>query len=226
MATKPLDVHKALADDTRFRLYRHLRLVGRPVSVREMSGRLGLHPNTLRPHLRRLEEAGLVAHQVRKTPGVGRPQTLYRSLEPTGDSGGGFRLLAEMLCGLLHTRRDIERATGLAREWGQYLVTQGGPKPGVRLPARQNLAALQEAMSRAGFEPRFRRSGTGVEINLRECPFRDLADEYRDLVCSLHRGLIEGMLGGLKPGMALRDFRPFAERGVCRARAARARVEA
>jgi predicted ArsR family transcriptional regulator len=224
MAVKPLEIHKALADDTRFRLFRHLRLVGRPVSVREMSGRLSLHPNTLRPHLRRLEEAGLVAHQVRKTPGVGRPQTLYRAVEPAGD-GGGFRLLAEMLCGLLHTRRDIDRATTLAREWGQYLVTQGGPKPGVRLPARQNLAALQEAMARAGFEPRFHRSGGGVEVTLRDCPFRDLADDYRDLVCSLHRGLIEGMLAGLKPGMALREFRPFAERGVCRARAARVRAE-
>jgi predicted ArsR family transcriptional regulator len=219
VATKPLEIHKALADDTRYRLYRHLRLVGRPVSVREMAGRLSLHPNTLRPHLRRLEEAGLVAHQVRKTPGVGRPQTLYRAVEPVGDEGRDFRLLAEMLCGLLHTRRDIERATGLAREWGGYLVTQGGPKPGVRLPARQNLAALQEAMARAGFEPRFRRSDSTLEVTLRDCPFRDLADEYRDLVCSLHRGLLEGMLAGLKPGLALREFRPFAERGVCRARA-------
>jgi predicted ArsR family transcriptional regulator len=216
VAAKSLEIHKALADDTRFRLYRHLRLVGRPVSVREMSGRLSLHPNTLRPHLRRLEEAGLVAHQVRKTPGVGRPQTLYRSVEPVGEEGRDFRLLAEMLCGLLHTKRDIERATQLAREWGAYLVTQGGPKPGVRLPARQNLAALQEAMDRAGFEPRFRRDRGAVEVTLRDCPFRDLADDYRDLVCSLHRGLVEGMLGGLKPGMGVREFRPFAERGVCR----------
>ena len=46
----------ALADDTRFRLYRYLGLSGRAVSVRELSTRLSLHPNTLRPHLRRLEE--------------------------------------------------------------------------------------------------------------------------------------------------------------------------
>ena len=216
VATKALEIHKALADDTRFRLYRYLRLVDRPVSVREMSRRLSLHPNTLRPHLRRLEEAGLVAHQVRKTTGVGRPQTLYRAVEPAGDEGRDFRLLAEMLSGLLRTKRDIDRATGLAREWGQYLVAQGGPKPGVRLPARQNLARLQEAMAKAGFDPRFRRTGRSVEVNLRACPFRDLADEYRDLVCSLHRGLVEGMLGGLKPAMALREFKPFAERGVCR----------
>lgn len=219
MAAKSLEVHKALADDTRFRLYRYLRLVGRPVAVSEMARRLSLHPNTLRPHLRRLEEAGLVSHQVRRGAGVGRPQTQYRSVEPTGDEGRDFRLLAEMLCGLLRTKREIARATDLAREWGTYLVTQGGPKPGVRLPERQNLARLQDAMSRAGFEPRFRRSGKTVDVTLRDCPFRDLADDYRDLVCSLHRGLVEGMLGGLKPRMALRDFKPFAERTICRLRA-------
>jgi predicted ArsR family transcriptional regulator len=78
-------------------------------------------------------------------------------------------------------------------------------------------------MARAGFEPRFHRDGSAVEVTLRNCPFRDLADEYRDLVCSMHRGLLEGMLGGLKPGMSLREFRPFAERGVCRLRAVGAR---
>jgi predicted ArsR family transcriptional regulator len=226
VAVKPIEIHKALADDTRFRLYRYLRLIDRPVSVREMSRRLSLHPNTLRPHLRRLEEAGLVSHQVRKTPGVGRPQTQYRAVEPLGDEGRDFRLLAEMLSGLLRTRRDVERATALAREWGEYLVAQGGPKPGVRLPARQNLARLQEAMSTAGFEPRFRRARGSVEVNLRDCPFRELVDDHRELVCSLHRGLIEGMLGGLKPPLGLREFRPFAERGVCRLKAGPQRAEA
>jgi predicted ArsR family transcriptional regulator len=226
VATKGLEIHKALADDTRFRLYRYLRLVDRPVSVREMSRRLSLHPNTLRPHLRRLEEAGLVSHQVRKTAGVGRPQTQYRAVEPVGDAGRDFRLLAEMLCGLIRTKRDIARAAELAREWGRYLVSQGGPKPGVRLPARQNLARVQEAMAKAGFEPRFRRSSRSVEVTLRACPFRDLADDYRDLVCSLHRGLVEGMLGGIRPPMALGEFRPFAERGVCRLTAAADRVDA
>lgn len=222
---KGIEVHKALADDTRFRLYRYLRLVDRPVAVREMARRLSLHENTLRPHLRRLEEAGLVAHQVRKSASVGRPQTLYRAVQPSGDEGRDFRLLAEMLAGLLHSRREIERATGLAREWGGYLVAQGGPKPGVRLPARQNLARLQDAMARAGFEPRFRRAGTSVEVSLRQCPFRELADDHRELVCSLHRGLVEGMLGGLKPALALREFKPFAERGVCRLKAGPPRPE-
>ncbi|HEX6262473.1 MAG TPA: helix-turn-helix domain-containing protein [Actinomycetota bacterium] len=220
MDTKALEIHKALADNTRFRLYRHLRLMDRPVSVREMSRRLSLHPNTLRPHLRRLEEAGLVRHELRKSDGVGRPQMLYVGVEPAGDEGRDFRLLSEMLLGTIQTRRQLERATALARGWGEYLVSRDAPKPGVRLPDRKNLAVLQSAMDRAGFEPRFRRQGTSVEVTFRRCPFRELVDDHREVVCGLHRGLLEGMLGGLRPPLELRELKPFVERGVCRLRAA------
>jgi predicted ArsR family transcriptional regulator len=213
---KRLDIHKALADDTRFRLYRYLGLTGRPVSVRELSRRLSLHPNTLRPHLRRLEEAGLVVREVRRGSTVGRPQTLYSVAEPAAEEGRDYRLLAEILCGLLRGKRALERAEGLAREWGGFLVAQGGPKPGIKLPARRNLALLQDAMARAGFEPRFRRAGSDVEISLRDCPFRDLTEDHRELACTVHRGLLAGMLEGLKPPLAMSDFRPFVERSLCR----------
>jgi predicted ArsR family transcriptional regulator len=218
--TKTLEVHKALADDTRYRLYRYIGLAGRPVSIREMSRRLSLHPNTLRPHLRRLEEAGMLSREVRKTASVGRPQTMYSVRQQEAEEGRDYRLLAEMLCGLVGGKRDIERAHDLARQWGAYLVAQGGPKPGVRLPARRNLALLQEAMDRAGFDPRFRRlPGSSIDVTLRDCPFRELADDHRELVCTLHRGLVEGMVGGLKPPLAVKEFRPFVERTLCRFRA-------
>ncbi len=71
-------------------------------------------------------------------------------------------------------------------------------------------------MDRAGFDPRFRRSGKSVEVSLRDCPFRELTDDHRELVCALHRGLLEGMLRGLKPTLDLKELKPFAERGVCR----------
>src|SRR5438445_10390666 len=109
--TRPLDLHKALADDTRYRLYRHVGRAGRPVSVRELSRRLSLHPNTLRPHLRRLEEAGLVSREIRKGQAVGRPQTLYQAAEVATGEGRDYRLLAEMLAGLFRERREIQRAT-------------------------------------------------------------------------------------------------------------------
>ncbi|HXF72035.1 MAG TPA: helix-turn-helix domain-containing protein [Actinomycetota bacterium] len=214
---RSLEVHKALADDTRYRLYRFLRRSGRPVSVRELAARLSLHPNTLRPHLRRLEEAGLVAREVRKGASVGRPQVLYTGLEVEPPEGRDFRLLAEILAALLRGKRDRERAEALAREWGEYLAGRRKPRPGERVPPGRALAVLQEAMAEAGFDPRFRRrNARAVEITLRDCPFRDLLEDHRDLVCAIHRGLVEGMLGALRPPLRLEEFRPLAERGLCR----------
>jgi predicted ArsR family transcriptional regulator len=214
---KGLEIHKALADDTRFKLYRYLGLTGRPVSVRELSQRLSLHPNTLRPHLRRLEDAGLVARELRRPSTVGRPQTLYSVAAPPGDEGKGYRLLAEILAGAVAVSPGLPRARELAEEWGRYLVAQGGPKPGVRLPRGRRIALLQDAMSRAGFQPRFRRQGKDtIEVLLRACPFRELTEDHREVACTLHRGLLEGMMGSLEPPLALREFRPFAERSVCR----------
>lgn len=214
-----LEIHKALADDTRHRLYRYIGLAGRPVSVQEMSRRLSLHPNTVRPHLRRLEEAGLVTREPRKVSSVGRPQILFVVREPEGEGDADYRLLAEILAGLVRGRRMLEQAQGLAREWGRYLAGQDRPKPGTRAPGGRSLALLQEAMARAGFDPRFRRLGGGeVDVTMRQCPFRDLAGDYPDLVCTLHRGLVEGIVAGLEPPMAVREFEPFVDRTTCRVR--------
>lgn len=214
----PIEIHKALADDTRYRLFRYLRLSGRPVPVRELATRLGLHANTIRPHLRRLVDAGLVASETRRGPSaVGRPQTVYTAVAMDNTEGRDYRLLADILLTLMTGTRARSGAEALAREWGDYLMTRHAPPPGARRPG-PNLAALREALAEAGFDPRFRRKGSrSVEIALRGCPFRDLLEEHRDLVCTVHRGLLEGMLEGSRPRLHLRSFEPLADRGsVCR----------
>ena len=220
----PIEVHKVLAEATRYRLYRYLRLSGRPVAVRELATRLSLHPNTLRPHLRRLEEVGLVASEARKGPGVGRPQVVYEAVEPEAREGRDYRLLADILAGLVTGGRQRERARALAHEWGTYLVGRAVPRPGARRSAGPNLAVLQEALAEAGFDPRFRRRGaTRVDIALRDCPFRQLLDDHRELVCTVHRGLLEGMLTSCHPALTLESFEPLADRSqVCRLSASRA----
>jgi predicted ArsR family transcriptional regulator len=214
----PLEIHKVLADDTRYRLYRHLGLSGRPVSIRELSARLSLHPNTLRPHLRRLEEVGLVQSEVRRgSSSVGRPQTLYAVVGGDAQGRRDYRLLAEILAGASTGKRARERAKALAVDWGRYLVGRGEPRPGTRRAGGRNLAVLQEAMASAGFDPRFRRDAGGdVAVSMRDCPFRDLLDNHRELVCGVHRGLLEGMLGALNPPHRLAEYRPLVERGICR----------
>ena len=214
----PIEIHKALADDTRYRLYRYLRLSGRPVPVRELVTRLGLHANTIRPHLRRLVDAGLVASETRRGPAaVGRPQTMYSAVPREDREGRDYRLLSDILLSLVSGPRARGKALTLAREWGDYLMARHAPQPGVRRPG-PNLAALRDALAEAGFDPRFRRRGNRtVEIGLRNCPFRDLLDEHRELACTVHRGLLEGMLEGSRPRLHLRSFEPLADRGsVCR----------
>jgi predicted ArsR family transcriptional regulator len=214
---EPQDVHKALADDTRHRLYRYLRLSGRPLSVREMATRLSLHPNTVRPHLRRLQEAGLVASETSRGAAVGRPQTLFTVVHREQPEGRDYRLLADILAGLLTSPRARDRAETQAREWGAYLAGRSVPRPGARRAVGPNLAMLQEALADAGFDPRFRRRGPDtVEISMRDCPFRDLLEEHRDLVCAVHRGLLEGILGASRPPLSLTSFQPLAERATCR----------
>jgi len=213
----PLEVHKALADDTRFRLYRYLRLSGRPVAIRELATRLSLHPNTLRPHLRRLQDAGLVVSETRKAANVGRPLTVYAALDVQGREGRDHRLLADILAGLLTSAKQRASAQDLAQRWGAYLVGRSAPRPGARRTSGVDLAALQEALDGAGFTPRFRRRGAKtVDITLRDCPFRDLLEEHRDLVCAVHRGLLEGVLTASHPSLRMTSFEPLAERSVCR----------
>ncbi len=156
----PIEVHKALADGTRYRLYRYLRLSGRPVSVRELSMRLSLHVNTLRPHLRRLEDAGLVTSEAQRgVASVGRPQTVYSAVDRDQREGRDYRLFADIVAGQLTGDRQRDRAVSTAREWGAYLVGRSVPRPGARGTSGPNLAVLQEALAGAGFDPRFRRRG-------------------------------------------------------------------
>ncbi len=84
-----LPVFKALGDDTRFAIYQELAQSPAPCSAAELAERLTLHPNTVRPHLDRMREAGLVEVEPIHRGTVGRPQLRY-SLAP-GAPGLGLR---------------------------------------------------------------------------------------------------------------------------------------
>ena len=148
---------------------------------------------------------------------VGRPQTLYTAVEGDQTGGRDYKLLADILAGLLMGPRARERARVQAREWGAFLAGRTLPRPGARRVAGPNLAMLQEALAAAGFDPRFRRRGAkSVDVSLRDCPFRELLDEHRDLVCAVHQGLLEGIFAASRPPLALHAFQPLADRTTCR----------
>jgi predicted ArsR family transcriptional regulator len=88
---EPLDVYKALGDETRYELFSILLDSPAPLSTAELASRLQLHPNTVRPHLERMRQAGLVELEVSGSGTVGRPSHRYRPA--AGITGPADRLV-------------------------------------------------------------------------------------------------------------------------------------
>ncbi|MGH9133585.1 MAG: winged helix-turn-helix domain-containing protein, partial [Ilumatobacteraceae bacterium] len=55
-----LDVLKALGDNTRYAIYLELARATRPLTTADIADVLELHANTVRPHLERMRDVGLV----------------------------------------------------------------------------------------------------------------------------------------------------------------------
>jgi predicted ArsR family transcriptional regulator len=217
-----LPVFKALGDDTRFAIYQELGGSPCPLSASDLAERLSLHPNTVRPHLDRMREAGLVEVEPVHRGTVGRPQLRY-SLAP-GAPGLGLdppahTLLAGLLAALAEQLGgDGLDAANLGRRWG----TEAGSR---RQSGRGCLAALVAELDRLGFDPVESELGSTdgetrrVRVDFLHCPFRELAEAYPELVCSLHRGIVEGVVGQgartARPAGMVEDFRTLIDRDPC-----------
>jgi predicted ArsR family transcriptional regulator len=187
-------VLKALADDTRYAVYRELATSTSALSAPELAERLGVHANTVRLHLERLRDVGLVDAEAVHRGTVGRPQHLY--FLAAGAPGLGFDPPAHaLLAGLLATLAERigaepADATDTGHAWGV--------EAGKRTRSRSCLRALESELSRLGFEPAAGpgdgTSEGGARIEFLHCPFRELAEAYPELVCNLHRGLCEGVV--------------------------------
>jgi len=202
---------KALGDETRFSMYRELATSTRPLSATELADRLGLHANTVRLHLDRLREAGLVDSEAVHRGRVGRPQHVY-SLT-SGAPGLGFdppayTLLAGLL-GALAERvgADADDAAAIGDSWGT--------EAGRRARTRSCTKALLGELERLGFDPSPQREGDDVSIAFLHCPFRELAEAYPELVCNLHRGICEGVVGAVGGG-SVEEFATLYDRDPCR----------
>jgi predicted ArsR family transcriptional regulator len=185
---------KALADDTRFAVYRELATSTSALSAQDLADRLGVHANTVRLHLERLRDVDLVDVEAVHRGTVGRPQHLY--FLAAGAPGLGFdppahALLAGLLAALAErVGADPEDAADTGHAWGL--------EAGKRTRSGSCVSALETELTRLGFEPSTE-PGDGTSegdtrIEFLHCPFRELAEAYPELVCNLHRGLCEGVV--------------------------------
>ena len=151
--TMELEVLKALGDETRHALYREIAGSTSPRSAADLAAALSLHPNTVRLHLERLRDAGLVEVEALHRGTVGRPQHRY-SLA-SGAPGLGFDPPAHvLLAGLLAALAEATGADGTAaratgRAWGR----KASERSLERTPDQSCLGLLAQELDHLGFEP-------------------------------------------------------------------------
>jgi len=217
------DVLRVLGDNTRYAIYLELARAARPLVTAEIAETLELHPNTVRPHLERMREVGLLEVTTDARGEVGRPQHRYTiavdapslGLEPPT-----MPVLARMVL-------SMARRLGASPADAVAVGSAEGSARAARYDAAPSaLEALVADLDRLGFDPIVSDGGhepselgeldDGVDavIAFANCPFADLARDHPDLVCGLHRGLVAGFVAHMGDAEVV-EFCSLAHRTPC-----------
>lgn len=182
----------------------------------------GLHVTTVRHHLAALEEGGLVTATPISRPVPGRPEHRFVAVPSatdrpdTGAESGSYRRLTAALLG--RWGDDPGPASARAERAGDdWAARELSPRPQAEPRSLPDAARDASAVfADLGFDPRVADRGTdGVEMALHACPYAQVVAERPDVVCSVHLGLLRGLIGRLgRPGGDV-AVGPWATPGRC-----------
>ena len=206
MSAQPDRGNQERLGPTRAEVLQLLRKHRDPIAVAELAKDLDLHVNTVRFHLDGLTEAGLATRGTAPRTGPGRPTVVYQAVAGLGNNH--YQDLATALVRHMVDSLDdpSDEALAAGRTWGEGLREQAGPS---ELP----LDRLVEGMSTLGYQPEFLAEPT-PRLAVVPCPFLDLSVDRPEVVCQLHRGLAEGLLGS-DSGWEVTDIEPFVTPSSC-----------
>ena len=183
-----------LDDPVRRRLYEVVTRQTGPVGRDEAAAAAGIGRALAVYHLDKLVESGLLAATYsrpagRSGPGAGRPAKLYARADrefAVTVPPRSYELAARLLAEAVEADADGQSRIALA---------QAARRLGAELGRAEAPGAdVEDALTRQGYEPC--RGGDGV-IRLRNCPFHQLAERHREVVCGMNLTLVEGLVEGL-----------------------------
>ena len=218
MSQDPVDVRaKNARADSRGRVLHAVRASSSACDVQFIAEHTDLHANTVRFHLERLEADNLVRRQVGHGSGSGRPPLLYTAaaVPNAGNEHREFGQLAKVLAQLVarKNRDPVESSIDAGRAWGLELAADSPAAPS----QEEAVTALVEVLDQIGFAPEVSHEGEDTIVLQRHCPFLEVARAHQDVVCSIHLGLIRGLLEGMDAPVAAERLIPFADPAGCRA---------
>jgi Predicted transcriptional regulator len=177
----------ALADPVRRRLYEYVAGQDSPVRRDNAADAAGVSRTLAAYHLDRLADAGLLATSYARPegqtgPGAGRPAKLYQRTDDELSVSVPPRSYA-VLAGLLADAVSGDES-GAVRDALLAAAADEGRK------ATRDGEDLLTTLRRRGYEPEV----VDGEIDLRNCPFHQLAQRHVELVCGLNHALLRGVL--------------------------------
>jgi predicted ArsR family transcriptional regulator len=207
----------ALNDPLRLALYEYVTGQAGPVSRDQAAEALGVGRKIAAFHLDRLADQGLLDVAFRRLsgrqgPGAGRPAKLYSrsarqvqvSLPPRH-----YELAARLFAEALATPNPARTLTETARAFGESIGARERQQAGLRTGTHPPLENTVGILANHGYQP----SIADGQITLRNCPFDALAHDYRDVVCTMNRALIDGLVTGLNAHDLTTAYQPQA--GQC-----------
>jgi DNA-binding transcriptional ArsR family regulator len=149
---------RALGEETRFGIYRQICVSDAPLGVTELAQAFSLHPNAVRQHLARLEQAGLLVSRPDRPGGAGRPRRLYEPNPEPADLAhplGTLRSLVEMLSGAVDTLSpDRGSLVEFGRRWGRTWALRRKRENGGSSRSRRGRAnLLSRELAEWGWRP-------------------------------------------------------------------------
>jgi predicted ArsR family transcriptional regulator len=184
----------ALDDPVRRRLYEVVTRQDGPVGRDEAASAAGVGRALAVYHLDKLVESGLLTASYqrppgRSGPGAGRPSKLYAR------SDREFAVTVPPREYELAARLLIQVVESDPSDRSRAALSEAAHRLGAELGSQfQSGQDVEGALAQQGYEPS--RGGDGV-IRLRNCPFHQLAERHRDVVCGMNLALVEGLVAGL-----------------------------
>ena len=192
----------SLDDPLRRRLYEVVTSHPGPVSRDEAASEAGIGRALAVYHLDKLVESGLLTASYqrppgRRGPGAGRPAKVYARSDrefavtvPPREYELAARLLVQAV-----EADPSDRSRAVLAEAARRLGTELGSAferdAGERDAGERDVTGV---LTQQGYEPC---GGADGVIRLRNCPFHQLMEQHREVVCGMNLALVEGLVDGL-----------------------------
>ncbi|HEX7746345.1 MAG TPA: transcriptional regulator, partial [Micromonosporaceae bacterium] len=142
----------------------------------------------------------------------GRPAWRYRAAA-ADPAPGPYRALAAALLDHLSRSGGDTRATAaqVGRGWGRQLAAALDPQA-------EPVEAVVKVLDTLGFSPRRHATGADdptTEVHLHTCPFLELVGRNPDAMCSLHAGVVRGVLEKVGAASEPTVLEPFGAPSAC-----------